>query len=63
MILPPKLRGKIQTNSQIIPVNSDENKNSKLRTIKILLDSGASTSLVRKDVLHKRHKTLGSALC
>ena len=27
VILPPKLRGKISTNSQIIPVNSDENKN------------------------------------
>ena len=36
----------------------DENKNSKVRTIKILLDSGASASIVRKDVLHVRHKIL-----
>ena len=57
-ILPPKLRGKTSTNSQIIPVNSDENKYSKVRTIKILLDSGASASIVRKDVLHKRHQIL-----
>ena len=28
VILPPKLRGNISTNSQIHPVNSDENKSS-----------------------------------
>ena len=36
----------------------DENRNSKEHTIKILLDSGASTSIVRKDILYKRHKIL-----
>ena len=58
VILPPKLRGKISTNSQIIPVNSDENRNSKARTIEVLLDSGASASIVCEDVLHERHKIL-----
>ena len=36
----------------------DKNKFSKVRTIKILLDIGASASIVRKDVLHERNKTL-----
>ena len=58
VILPPNQCGKISTNSQIIPVNLDENKNSKVRTIKILSDSGASASTVRKDVLHEHHKIL-----
>ena len=58
VILPPKLRSKISTTSQINPVNSNENKNSKVCTIKRLLDSGASESIVRKDVLYKRHKIL-----
>ena len=35
----------------------DENRNSKVHTIKMLLDSDASESIVRKDVLYKRHKT------
>ena len=35
VILLPNLPGKISTNSQIIPVKSDENKYSKVRTIKI----------------------------
>ena len=34
----------------------DKNKNSKVRTIKILLDSGASTSIVREDVFYEQHK-------
>ena len=34
----------------------DENKNCKLHTIKILLDSGASASNVSKDVLHDKNK-------
>ena len=34
------------TNSQIYPGTSDENKNSKVHTIKILLDSGANTSII-----------------
>ena len=58
VILPPKLRGKIPTNSQINPVNSDENKIFKVRTIKILLDCGASASIVCKDVLHDHHQIL-----
>ena len=55
VILPPKQRGKISTNSQITPANLDENQNPKVHTIKILLDSGASASNVRKDELYKRH--------
>ena len=58
VILPPKLRGKISTNSQINPTTLDENKNSKARTIKMLVDSGASASIIRKDVLYERHKIL-----
>ena len=38
IILPPNPCGKNSTNSQIYPGTLDENKNSKLRTIKILLD-------------------------
>ena len=55
VILPPKLRGKISTNSQISPGDSDENQNSKVLTIKILLDSSDSASIVCKDVLYKQH--------
>ena len=36
----------------------DENQNAKVCTIKILLDSNAKASIVRKDVLHERHKIL-----
>ena len=36
VILPSRLRGKISTISQIIPETSDESKNSKVHTIKIL---------------------------
>ena len=56
VILLPSPRGKISTNPQINPTTLDENINSKLCTIKILLDSGASVLIIRKDVLHKRHK-------
>ena len=52
VILPPKLRDKISTNSQINPVNADKNKNSKICTIKILY-SGASASIIHKYVIHK----------
>ena len=31
-------------------------KNSKVHTIKILLDSGASASIVHKDLLHIQHR-------
>ena len=34
------------------------NKNSKVRTIRMLLDSSANTSIARKEVLYKRHKIL-----
>ena len=36
----------------------DENKHSKAHTIKILLNSGASASIVRKDILHEHHRIL-----
>ena len=58
VILPPEQRGKKSTNSQINPVLINENRNSKVHTIKILLDSGPSASIARKDVLYKRHKIL-----
>ena len=58
VILHPKLRGKISTNSQINPTTLDENKHFKVRAIKILLDSGASASIVCKDVLYECHKIL-----
>ena len=58
VILPLKLHGKISTNYQIIPVNLDENKNSKVHTIKILLDSGTRASIVCKHVLCERHRIL-----
>ena len=50
VILPPNLRGKISTNSQIHQGTLDKNENSKVRTIKILLDSAASASIVRTEV-------------
>ena len=36
----------------------DENKNSKVCAINILLHSGDSVSIVRKGVLHNRHRIL-----
>ena len=58
VILPPKLRGKNSTNSQNNPITLYVNRNSKVYTIKSLLDSGASASIVRKDVLYERLKIL-----
>ena len=58
VILPPKLRGKVLTNSQINLGTLDENKNSKICAIEILLDSGASVLIIHKDVLYKRQKIL-----
>ena len=58
IILPPNPLSKNPTISKINQETSDENKNSKVRTIKILLDSGASASIVRKDVLFERLKIL-----
>ena len=43
-------------NSQISPGTSDKNRNAKVRTIKILLDTGASALIVHKDVLYKFYK-------
>ena len=56
VILPPNLRGKNSTNSQINLGTLDENKNSKVCTIKISLNSGASVLIVRKDVLYEHHR-------
>ena len=58
--LPPNPRVKITTNSQISPKTKDDNKNSKVPTMKIFLDSNASASTVRKDVLKKRLKDRNS---
>ena len=58
VILHPNPHGKNSTFSQINPEILNENKNSWVHTIKILLDSGASALIVRKDVLYKRHKIL-----
>ena len=58
VFLPPNPRDKSFTNSQIYLGSSDESKNTKVHTIKILLHSNASASILRKDVLYKRHKSL-----
>ena len=58
IISSPNPRGKKSANSQINPATTDENKNSKVCTLKLLLDSGASSSVVRRDVIHKCHRTL-----
>ena len=58
LIFTLNLRGKNLKNSQIYPGTKDENKNYKVRTIKILLDSGASASTIRKDIFHIRHRIL-----
>ena len=58
MILPPSLRGKNSTISQINPGTLYESKNSKVRTIKILLDSGANVLIICKDVLYERYTIL-----
>ena len=44
------------TNAQINPGTSDDNKHSKVHTIKILLESGTSASLVCRDVPHERKR-------
>ena len=58
VILPSNLRGKNSTNFQINLGTSDENKNSKVHNINILLDSSASASIVCKDIVHKHHKII-----
>ena len=57
-ILPPNLCGKKLTNSQINLRTLNKNKNSNVHTIKIVLDSGASASIVRKDILYKHHRII-----
>ena len=58
MILPLNPRSKNSTNYQINPTTLDENNNSKVYIIEILLDIGASASMVCNDVLYKHHKIL-----
>ena len=58
VILPPNPPSKNLTNSQINPGTSDENENSKVRTINLLLESGAGATIVCKDVLYERHRIL-----
>ena len=48
-ILPPNPCSKNSKNSQISQETTDKNKNSKVHTIKILLDSSDSASIVCKD--------------
>ena len=56
VISPLNPRGKNSANSQISSGTSDKNRNSKVHTIKIFLDSGASALIIRKDVFYERHK-------
>ena len=58
VILHPNLQGKKSINSQINPVSVNENKYSKVCSIKILSDSGASAFIICKDVLHDYHRIL-----
>ena len=52
VILPLNPRDKNSINSRINPVAIDESRNYKVPIIKISLDSGASESVVCKDVLY-----------
>ena len=52
IILPPNPCGKTSMNSQIYPRTKDENTNSKVHTIRILFDSGASISIGCKQVIN-----------
>ena len=58
IILSLNPRGKNSINSQIYLGTTYKNKSLKVCTIKILLDSGASVSIVRKDVFYERHRIL-----
>ena len=51
----PNPRGKNSKNSQIKLGTTYENKNSKVYTVKILLDCHASASIVHKIILHECH--------
>ena len=50
LILPPNPRDKNSTNSRINLGTSDKDTNFRVHAIKILLNSGASASIVHKDV-------------
>ena len=54
----PNPRSNNSTNSQINPKTKDENRRSKVCTIKILLDCGISASIVHKDIIHERDRIL-----
>ena len=56
VILPPNLHGQISTNSQVDLRTTDENKNSKVPTDKILTDSGTS-GLLRKVLILVHFRT------
>ena len=58
VILPLNPQIKNSITSQINPGTSGDNKNSIVQTIKILLDSGASASIVHRDVLYECHRLL-----
>ena len=58
MIVTTNIRGQDLTKSQINWGTTDENKNSKIFTIKILLDDSTSTSIICEDNLDKRLKIL-----
>ena len=58
VILPPNQHSKNSTNSQINPKTLHEIKNSRVHTIKILLDSGASVLIVRKEILYEHQSIL-----
>ena len=58
VILSPNPCSEISINSQIDLGTSDKNTNSKVLSIKILLDSGASASIGSKDVFYAHHKIL-----
>ena len=53
VILPSTLRGKNSINSQNDPGTLHENKTSNVHTIKILLDSDASASTIRNNILYE----------
>ena len=57
-ILSSNPSGKNSINSQISLGTSGESNNSKVCTIKILLDSGTSVLIIHKNVFHKRHRKL-----
>ena len=57
VILPINPLGKNSKKNQINPETLDENKNSKVCAIKILIDSGASALIVRKEILYEHQNS------